>query len=307
MGVRNGSKFLHSCSKLTLSEVSIIANGLAARGSNTKAQVVVDCSNMVFIYNHYLNPIDAVAKHLAQLGTPGLVIVPVCDGPKRPVAKQATHMRNASREVCRIASIANRDDIQLLKHQVAKDPNANKDKLNKRIQTLSSKLKANERQASSSMPKNFDVELDQKLDQARAYEINDHSAGGYVKRDIVSEFQADAYMVGQIASGSAICCDVTNSGHSEQQMQDKLEHELTRLDVEMQSIWVRLQNLVDHREINHPSRPENEIPMFQPISTKSPRLLQKTYGTPPSSSTPPTEQSDSDSDNCHPSSPEKKK
>ena len=203
MGVKNGSKFLHSCSKLTLTEVSTIAKGLA-RDSSIQPRVVVDCSNVVFVYNHYLTPTDAVAKHLSRLAAPGLVIVPVCDGPNRPVAKQATHARNAAREVCRIASIVNRDDIRLLKHQVAKDPNADREELNKRIQTLSSKLKANERQATITIPRNFVADLDHELEQARAYEIDGESAGGYVEKVVMSEFQADAYMVGQVASGSAV-------------------------------------------------------------------------------------------------------
>lgn len=54
------------------------------------------------------------------------------------------------------------------------------------------------------LPQNFVADLDHKLEQARAYEIDGASAGGYVEKVVVSEFQADAYMVGQIASGFAV-------------------------------------------------------------------------------------------------------
>lgn len=67
-----------------------------------------------------------------------------------------------------------------------------------------SKLKANEQQATITIPRIFVVDLHNELKQARAYEIDGESAGGYVTEVVVSEFQADAYMVGQITSGSAV-------------------------------------------------------------------------------------------------------
>ena len=82
MGVTQASKYLHSVSKLTLVEIASICTGLA-RELGILPRVVVDCSNLAFIYTNYISPTDAVAKHLARFAAPGIVIVPVCDGVSR--------------------------------------------------------------------------------------------------------------------------------------------------------------------------------------------------------------------------------
>ena len=203
MGVNQGSKYLHSVSKLTLVEISSICMGLA-RELSILPRVVVDCSNLAFVYSNYISPTDAVAKHLARFATPGIVIVPVCDGVTRPISKQATNSRMAKKELCRITALCLRNQIRLMRDRIANDSCADKESLANEIANLSRKLKANETQATQSMPKNFVEELDHELRQTHAYSVDNESAGGYVEEVVVSEFQADAYMAGQIISRAAV-------------------------------------------------------------------------------------------------------
>lgn len=52
---------------------------------------LVDCSNLIFVYYQLLNPNEVNAtKYLAPVAAPGLA-GPVCDQPKPPVSKHATH------------------------------------------------------------------------------------------------------------------------------------------------------------------------------------------------------------------------
>ena len=203
MGVNQASKYLHSVSKLTLVDISNICQGLA-RELGILPRVVVDCSNLAFIYSNYISPTDAVAKHLARFATPGIVIVPVCDGVTRPSSKQATNHRMAKKELCRITALCLRNRIRLMRDRIANDSGTDKESLLNEVSALSRKLKANETQATQSMPKNFVQELDHELRQSHAYSVDNESAGGYVEEVVVSEFQADAYMAGQIVTRSAV-------------------------------------------------------------------------------------------------------
>lgn len=203
MGVNQGSKYLHSVSKLTLVEISNICMGLA-RELGILPRVVVDCSNLAFVYSNYISPTDAVAKHLARFAAPGIVIVPVCDGVTRPISKQATNERVAKKELCRITALCLRNQIRSMRDRITNDPSADKEYLSKEMSGLCRKLKANETQATQSMPNNFVHDLDDELRQSRAYSMDTESAGGYVEEVVVSEFQADAYMAGQIVSRKAV-------------------------------------------------------------------------------------------------------
>ena len=145
-----------------------------------------------------------VAKHLARFATPGIVIVPVCDGVMRPSSKQAMNHCMTKKELCRITALRLRNQIRLMRDRIANDSGANKESLLNEVATLSRKLKANETQATQSIPKNFVQELDHELRQTHAYSNNNESTGGYVEEVVVSEFQADAYMAGQIVSRSAV-------------------------------------------------------------------------------------------------------
>ena len=203
MGVTQASKYLHSVSKLTLVEIASICTGLV-RELGILPRVVVDCSNLAFIYTNYISPTDAVAKHLARFAAPGIVIVPVCDGVTRPISKRATNDRIAKKEMCRITALCIRNQIRSMRDCLANESGPNKDHISNEIVSLSRRLKANETQATQSMPKNFVANLDHELRQTHAYSVDSESAGGYVEEIVVSEFQADSYMAGQIISRTAV-------------------------------------------------------------------------------------------------------
>ena len=203
MGISQGAKYLHSVSKLTLVELTNICNGLA-RELGIPPRVVVDCSNLVFVYSNYVSPTDAVAKHLARFLGPGIIMVPVCDGDSCPISKQATNDRIAKKELCQITALCLCNQIRSLRDSVANEPGADKESLSNQIVTLSRKLKANKTQATQSIPRNFVRELDHELHQIHAYSVDEESVEGYVEEVVVSEFQADAYMAGQIINGAAV-------------------------------------------------------------------------------------------------------
>lgn len=113
MGVNQGGKYLHSVSNLTLVELTTICNGIA-RELGLAPRVMVDCSNLVFVYSNYISPTDAVAKHLARFAAPGIIMVPVCDGAEHPISKQATNERIAKKEVCCITGSDNQQEKLLL-------------------------------------------------------------------------------------------------------------------------------------------------------------------------------------------------
>ena len=203
MGVTQGGKYLHSVSKLTLVELASICNGIA-REFDITPRVVVDCNNLVFVYSNYMSPTDAVAKHLARFAAPGIIMVPVCDGATRPISKQATNDRIAKKELCRITALCLRNQICSLRNRITNENNTDKESLSNQLVALSKKLKANETQATQSIPRNFVQELDHELRQIHAYSVDGESAGGYVEEVVVSEFQADAYMAGQLINRTAV-------------------------------------------------------------------------------------------------------
>ena len=203
MGVIQARKYLHSVSKVTLVELTTICKGIA-RELGIAPRVVVDCSNLVFVYLNYISPTDAVAKHLARFSAPGMIMVPVCDGAERPMSKQATNDRIAKKELCRITALCLRNQIRSIKHRIANQSGADKESLLDQVVVMSRQLKANETQAKQSMPRNFVQELDHELRQIHAYSVDNESAGGYVEEVVVSEFQADAFMAGQIINRTAV-------------------------------------------------------------------------------------------------------
>jgi hypothetical protein len=159
---------------------------------------------LVFVYSNFISPTDAVAKQLTRFSGPGIIMVPVRDGDGCPISKQATNDCIDKKVMCRITALCLRNQIRSLRDGVANEPGADKVSLSNQIVTLSRKLKADETQATQSIPRNFVQELDHEHRQIHAYSVDSESAGGYVEEVVVSEFQADAYMAGQIINGAAV-------------------------------------------------------------------------------------------------------
>jgi hypothetical protein len=143
MGVKNGSKCLHSLSGLTYADLVVISRGLALQNSNAPTPVTpvigVDCSNIWF---HAGKTVEGVVNFMARLANAGFRTVPVCDG-TRPIAKQATPLRNANRERERIKAFILRTEIGKEQRQLNSNWNISKeeraiiqDGINEKVRTM---------------------------------------------------------------------------------------------------------------------------------------------------------------------------
>lgn len=101
MGVKNGAKTLHSVSGLTPTDIAIMCKGLATE-KQIPPKIVAVCSNLLFVFSKCISAVSAVDGHLSRIADTGIVMVPVCDGPIRPIPKQGTNERIADEELSRI-------------------------------------------------------------------------------------------------------------------------------------------------------------------------------------------------------------
>ena len=145
MGVKNGAKTLHSISCLTLADITQICKGLAAE-QKILPRIVADCSNLLFIFSKCTSAVSAVASHLSRIAATGIIMVPVCDGPIRPISKQATNKRIADKELSRIKAYHCRAKILELKNRLIQESlNQNqRDATAGEIRKLDAQMKRNE-------------------------------------------------------------------------------------------------------------------------------------------------------------------
>ena len=203
MGVKNGSKCLHSLSGLTYADLVVISRGLALQNSNAPTPVTpvigVDCSNIWF---HAGKTVEGVVNFMARLANAGFRTVPVCDG-TRPIAKQATPLRNANRERERIKAFILRTEIGKEQRQLNSNWNISKeeraiiqDGINKKVRTMKSK----ETRCKETMVAEFDKRLEEKLQLTGAHERS--TSGGTITTVQLAEYQADGVlMAGTLAGG----------------------------------------------------------------------------------------------------------
>jgi hypothetical protein len=205
MGVKSGAKTLHSVSGLTLTDIAIMCKGLAAE-KQILPRIVADCSNLLFVFSKCISAVSAVAGHLSRIAATGVVMVPICDGPIRPISKQATNKRIADKELSRIKSYHCRAKIVQLKNQLAHESmnQDERDATTGEIRKLDAQMKRNETQSHCRMPKEFATELEYELSHSNAHTVGDESAGGFVEHVIVAEFQADSYMAAEIINQTAV-------------------------------------------------------------------------------------------------------
>ena len=115
MGVKNGSATLHSITDLTLAEVALMCRRIADK-KGISPRIVADCSNLIYIFKGSYTPVViSLVNHFNKFTTAGIIVVPVCDGHVRPIAKQATNIRIASREKTRITALQLRSRIREIK------------------------------------------------------------------------------------------------------------------------------------------------------------------------------------------------
>lgn len=205
MGVKNGSKTLHSVTGLSLNDIAIMSKGLASE-KKILPRIVADCSNLLFLFSKCTSVVSAVAGHLSRIAATGVVMVPVCDGAMRPISKQATNKRIAEKELSRIKAHHCRAKIVELKNRLIQDSmnQLERDTVTTEIRKLDTQMKRNETQSLRSIPKDFAKLLEFELCHSNAHAIDDESAGGFVEQVVVAEFQADSYMAAEIINETAV-------------------------------------------------------------------------------------------------------
>ena len=89
---------------------------------------------------------SAAAGHLLRIAATGIIMVPVCDGPIRPISKQATNKRIADKELSRIKAYHCRAKILELKNRLIQESlNQNqRDAIAGEIRKLDAQMKRNE-------------------------------------------------------------------------------------------------------------------------------------------------------------------
>ena len=158
MGVKNGSKTLHSVTGLTLADVAQMCKGLTAE-QQILPRIVADCSNLLFVFSKCTSAVSAVAGHLSRIAATGVVMVPVCDGPIRPISKQATNKRIADKELSRIKAYHCRDKVVELKNRLVQESLNQEERdaiaITGEIRKFDTQIKRNETQSQCRMPNNF--------------------------------------------------------------------------------------------------------------------------------------------------------
>ena len=169
MGVKNGSKTLHSVTGLTLADVAQMCKGLAAE-QQILPRIVADCSNLLFVFSKCTSAVSAVAGHLSRIAATGVVMVPVCDGPIRPISKQATNKRIAEKELSRIKAYHCRAKVVELKNRLVQESlnQEERDAITGEIRKFDTQMKRNETQSQCRMPNNFASQLEYELNHSFA-------------------------------------------------------------------------------------------------------------------------------------------
>jgi hypothetical protein len=93
MGGKHGAKCLHAL-PVELKQLSEIGRGLACQNNMNTPIIDADFSNICFRKG---KSVEGAIHFIAEFAEAGFRVVPVADG-KRPICKQATNERTATRE-----------------------------------------------------------------------------------------------------------------------------------------------------------------------------------------------------------------
>ena len=200
MGINNGKDVLYSITGLSMSDIGDICKGLAAEASMETPTVDVDCSNVCFKVG---KDDSSVSNFLTKYVKNGVCFVPVCDG-TRPISKQATNERISKREKSRIKAFHFCRDILALQRRLKHDSLTDSEKhdIREEVAKKQRSMKSNETQSRNVIQQNFEGKLVEELEQTGAHSRNMH--GGSVGHVIMSEYQADAVMMGRAVSGETL-------------------------------------------------------------------------------------------------------
>jgi hypothetical protein len=148
-----------------------------------------------------VDPVGAVANLLLAWALRGAVILPICDGLRRPQAKQATNKNRASRERSKNKAITGRQDLRHAINQLENDHlnAADRKKLLDQRDKIEDGVKRAETASINIVPPNFSDLLEEELQKIKAHITN--TSGGRVTRVQTTKFQADAYIIHLLVTG----------------------------------------------------------------------------------------------------------
>ena len=138
----------------------------------------------------------------------GVCVLPVCDGDVRPISKQATNKRKASREKSRIKAVIARSELRVLRSRLYSDPSSRQQTINQ-IRNLEQVCKSAEKASDHTIQIDLQQQLVDELERSSAHAKN--NARGYVEHVVTAEFQADALMVGRAVNKESVMMVTSDS------------------------------------------------------------------------------------------------
>ena len=172
----NGSKVLHYLVLESRKDVATIASYLRQSKTTTadtvadRPVIYVDANNVVNVVSrNAVKRVAHTAAFLKEWAQEGLILVPVCDGP-RPQSKQQTNKSRAVRQKAKHNAVILRQDLQSICRQLKEggvDVDTRK-KLEIEQADLCKSIKRAETQSVNVVPPNFPTLLEEELIKKRA-------------------------------------------------------------------------------------------------------------------------------------------
>jgi hypothetical protein len=196
----NGKKVLYSLNLGTRANVATVAASLrrfdSASSEGDRPIVYVDSNNVINVMSRKASdPVAHTANFLKEWAQEGLIIVPVCDGP-RPQSKQQTNKSRAVRQKCKHDSFLLRQQLRIISDQLKNGcPDADtRTRLEDEQIKMGKAINRAETQSMNVVPPNFPTILEEELKKILAHE--EQKGGGYVMPVVTAEFEADALIKG---------------------------------------------------------------------------------------------------------------
>ena len=196
----NGKKVLYSLNLGTRANVATVAASLrrfdSASSEGDRPIVYVDSNNVINVMSRKASdPVAHTANFLKEWAQEGLIIVPVCDGP-RPQSKQQTNKSRAVRQKCNHDSFLLRQQLRIISDQLKNGcPDADtRTRLEDEQIKMGKAINRAETQSMNVVPPNFPTILEEELKKILAHE--EQKGGGYVTPVVTAEFEADALIKG---------------------------------------------------------------------------------------------------------------
>ena len=210
MGVINGAQTLYSIPFLTRADISEMCRGIFyeitkdGHSSMERPTIDGDMNNIaITVGRGALSKSAASATYCERWEKCGITFVPVCDG-DRPVCKQATNERRATREKNRIKVFHLQKEIRQLQNKIDEGNHSLEEitEIKKEKVTKEKAFRAKISQCQELLPHDFAWTLEKELDETGLHETN--SAGGLVTAVMRAKFQADALIGGRILKNETL-------------------------------------------------------------------------------------------------------